>query len=155
MGWAPIPRQYLPRSSAILSFEIILAASALLSGLIALLIGTLCVRYTKIFFGMLTLAFGMLFHSFLYKFYAITGGDRACASCGPLLLGMEWRGGKTAFLTGPFYYYTLVLFAVPGFGDVAYHPIAVRPASARDPGKRRQGCVCRRRDFSHAAFAHL
>jgi branched-chain amino acid transport system permease protein len=96
---------------SILSFEIILAASALLSGLIALLIGTLCVRYTKIFFGMLTLAFGMLFHSFLYKFYAITGGDQGMRVLRPLLLGMEWRGGKTAFLTGPFYYYTLVLFA--------------------------------------------
>jgi branched-chain amino acid transport system permease protein len=96
---------------SIMSFEIILVASALLSGLIALLIGTLCVRYTKIFFGMLTLAFGMLFHSFLYKFYAVTGGDQGMRVLRPLLLGMEWRGGKTAFLTGPFYYYTLVLFA--------------------------------------------
>jgi branched-chain amino acid transport system permease protein len=96
---------------AILSFEIILVASALLSGLIALLIGTLCVRYTKIFFGMLTLAFGMLFHSFLYKFYAVTGGDQGMRVLRPLLLGMEWRGGKTAFLTGPFYYYALILFA--------------------------------------------
>jgi branched-chain amino acid transport system permease protein len=32
----------------------------------------------------------------------------------PLLLGMEWRGGKTAFLTGPFYYYVLFLFALMG-----------------------------------------
>ena len=46
---------------------------------IALLVGALCVRYTGIFFGMLTLAFGMLFHSFLFKFYDLTGGDRACA----------------------------------------------------------------------------
>ena len=27
---------------------------------------------------------------------------------------MEWRGGKTAFLTGPFYYYALLLFALLG-----------------------------------------
>jgi branched-chain amino acid transport system permease protein len=96
---------------AILSFEIILVASALISGLISLLIGILCVRYTRIFFGMLTLAFGMLFHSFLFKFYAVTGGDQGMRVLRPLLLGMEWRGGKTAFLTGPFYYYALVLFA--------------------------------------------
>ena len=32
-------------------------------------------RYVGIFFGMLTLAFGMLFHSFLFKFYYVTGGD--------------------------------------------------------------------------------
>jgi branched-chain amino acid transport system permease protein len=57
----------------VLSFEILLIAAALASGLVSLVIGTLCVRYTKIFFGMLTLAFGMLFHSFLFKFYSITG----------------------------------------------------------------------------------
>ena len=94
------------------SFELILLAAALGSGLISLVVGMLCVRYTRIFFGMLTLAFGMLFHSFLFKFYAVTGGDQGMRVLRPLLLGMEWRGGKTAFLTGPFYYYSLVLFAL-------------------------------------------
>jgi branched-chain amino acid transport system permease protein len=96
------------------SFELLLVAAALGSGLISVIIGMLCVRYTKIFFGMLTLAFGMLFHSFLFKFYAVTGGDQGMRVLRPLLLGMEWRGGKTAFLTGPFYYYALVLFALLG-----------------------------------------
>jgi branched-chain amino acid transport system permease protein len=98
----------------VLSFEILLVAAALISGLIALVIGMLCVRYTRIFFGMLTLAFGMLFHSFLFKFYSITGGDQGMRVLKPLLLGVEWRGGKTVFLTGPFYYYALVLFALLG-----------------------------------------
>jgi branched-chain amino acid transport system permease protein len=98
----------------ILSFEIILVAAALVSALVSLVIGLLCVRYTRIFFGMLTLAFGMLFHSFLFKFYPITGGDQGMRVLRPLLLGMEWRGGKTAFLTGPFYYYALMLFALLG-----------------------------------------
>ena len=98
----------------ILSFEAILAAAALISALVSLVIGSLCVRYTKIFFGMLTLAFGMLFHSFLFKFYSVTGGDQGMRVLRPLLLGMEWRGGKTAFLTGPFYYYALALFALLG-----------------------------------------
>jgi branched-chain amino acid transport system permease protein len=98
----------------ILSFELLLIAAALISGLLSLVIGLLCVRYTRIFFSMLTLAFGMLFHSFLFKFYSITGGDQGMRVLKPLLLGMEWRGGKTAFLTGPFYYYVLVLFALLG-----------------------------------------
>jgi branched-chain amino acid transport system permease protein len=98
----------------VLSFELLLLAAAVASALIALVIGALCVRYTKIFFGMLTLAFGMLFHSFLFKFYSITGGDQGMRVLRPLLLGMEWRGGKTAFLTGPFYYYALLLFALLG-----------------------------------------
>jgi branched-chain amino acid transport system permease protein len=98
----------------VLSFELVLITAALVSALISLVVGALCVRYTKIFFGMLTLAFGMLFHSFLFKFYNITGGDQGMRVLRPLLLGMEWRGGKTAFLTGPFYYYALVLFALLG-----------------------------------------
>ncbi len=98
----------------VLSFELMLITAALVSGLISVVVGALCVRYTRIFFGMLTLAFGMLFHSFLFKFYSITGGDQGMRVLRPLLLGMEWRGGKTAFLTGPFYYYALALFALLG-----------------------------------------
>jgi branched-chain amino acid transport system permease protein len=98
----------------VLSFEVVLLAAALASGLIGLAIGALCVCYTRIFFGMLTLAFGMLFHSFLFKFYGLTGGDQGMRVLKPLLLGVEWRGGKTAFLTGPFYYYALALFALLG-----------------------------------------
>ncbi|MCA6111127.1 branched-chain amino acid ABC transporter permease [Bradyrhizobium cenepequi] len=98
----------------VLSFELLLLVATLMSALVSLVVGALCVRYTRIFFGMLTLAFGMLFHSFLFKFYYITGGDQGMRVLRPLLLGMEWRGGKTAFLTGPFYYYALLLFALLG-----------------------------------------
>ncbi|HEY0219061.1 MAG TPA: branched-chain amino acid ABC transporter permease [Afipia sp.] len=98
----------------VLNFELIVLASAAISAAVALVIGTLCVRYTRIFFGMLTLAFGMLFHSFLFKFYAVTGGDQGMRVLRPMLLGMNWGGGKTAFLIGPFYYYVLALFALLG-----------------------------------------
>jgi branched-chain amino acid transport system permease protein len=98
----------------ILHIEIILGMAIVVSVAIALPVGALSVRYTRIFFGMLTLAFGMLFHSFLFKFYYLTGGDQGMRVVRPLLLGMEWRLGKTAFLTGPFYYYCLVLFVILG-----------------------------------------
>ncbi len=114
LGLGAYTAAVLTSKFGILSFEAILAAAALISALVSLVIGSLCVRYTKIFFGMLTLAFGMLFHSFLFKFYSVTGGDQGMRVLRPLLLGMEWRGGKTAFLTGPFYYYALALFALLG-----------------------------------------
>ena len=98
----------------VLHFELILATAVAASAAVALVIGALCVRYTRIFFGMLTLAFGMLFHSFLFKFYGITGGDQGMRVLRPLLLGMDPGGGKTAFLAGPFYYYCLVLFGLLG-----------------------------------------
>lgn len=97
------------------SIELILVSAIAAAALIAIPVGYLCVRYTRIFFGMLTLAFGMLFHSILFKFYGLTGGDQGMRVLRPLLFGMEFEGGKTAFLTGPFYYYALALLALLGF----------------------------------------
>jgi branched-chain amino acid transport system permease protein len=76
-------------------------------------VGLLCVRYVKIYFGILTLAFGMLFYSFLFKFYHLTGGDEGMPVRRPLLLGQAFVDlGKVEFLIGPFYYYSLALLLV-------------------------------------------
>jgi branched-chain amino acid transport system permease protein len=79
----------------------------------AALVGILCVRYVKIYFGMLTLAFGMLFYTFLLKFYRLTGGDEGMRVLRPWLLGLDLDGmPKTAYLAGPYYYYCLAVLAV-------------------------------------------
>ncbi len=97
----------------VLHLEAILAAAAGAAALVAVPLGLLCVRYVKIYFGMLTLAFGMLFYSFLYKFYALTGGDEGIRVLRPLLLGRAFADrDKVEFLVGPFYYYALALLAV-------------------------------------------
>jgi branched-chain amino acid transport system permease protein len=122
----------------ILSFEAILAVAALVAMLVAVPVGALCVRYTRIFFGMLTLAFGMLFHSFLFKFYGLTGGDQGMRVLRPLLLGLDPGGGKTAFLTGPFYYYALALFALLGLvmWRIVESPFGLHLRAVREnPGK--------------------
>ena len=93
--------------------EVILAVSAVAGGLVAALIGLICVRYVKIYFGMLTLAFGMVFYTFLVKFYRLTGGDEGMRVLRPLLLGHDFAAlGKTAYLVGPYYYYSLALLAL-------------------------------------------
>jgi branched-chain amino acid transport system permease protein len=98
------------------SLELVLLAAGLSATAIALPVGLLSVRYVRIFFGMLTLAFGMLFHSFLFKFYDITGGDSGMRVTRPTLLGMEHAElDKTAYLIGPYYYYCLVLLLAAGF----------------------------------------
>jgi branched-chain amino acid transport system permease protein len=45
------------------------------AGVVALIIGFLCVRHTEIYFAMLTLAFGMMIHSIIWKWRSVTGGD--------------------------------------------------------------------------------
>lgn len=95
------------------SFELAVAAAIVGAIVLAVPIGLLCMRYTKIFFGMLTLAFGMLFHSFLFKFYAVTGGDQGMRLPRPTLLGNSFPDlSKTEFLTGPFYWACLLLFVL-------------------------------------------
>jgi branched-chain amino acid transport system permease protein len=67
----------------------------------------------KIYFGMLTLAFGMVFYTFLLKFYKLTGGDEGMRMLRPWLLGSEWAGlSKTAYLIGPYYYFSLAVLAL-------------------------------------------
>jgi branched-chain amino acid transport system permease protein len=92
------------------SLEAILLAAAGLGGAAAALVGTLCVRYVKIYFGMLTLAFGMVFYTFLLKFYRWTGGDEGMRVLRPWLLGLDLDAmPKTEYLAGPYYYYSLAV----------------------------------------------
>ncbi len=48
---------------------------ALLAGVTALVLGVLCIRHTRIYFSMLTLAFGMMIFSIALKWRDFTGGD--------------------------------------------------------------------------------
>jgi len=93
--------------------EVILLAAGLAAAVVAAPVGALCVRYVKIYFGMLTLAFGMVFYTFLLKFYRLTGGDEGMRMLRPSLLGQEWAGfSKTAYLIGPYYYFSLAVLVL-------------------------------------------
>jgi branched-chain amino acid transport system permease protein len=98
------------------SMELNILAAMVISACIAIPIGLLCVRYVRIFFGMLTLAFGMLFHSFLFKFYDLSGGDSGIKVIRPHLLGQDFSNlDKTSFLIGPFFYYSIAVLVIFGF----------------------------------------
>jgi|SRR5579875_395502 len=96
--------------------ELILLCAVVVALVVAVPVGALCVRYVKIYFGMLTLAFGMLFYSFLIKFYTITGGDQGIPVRQPYLLGVfAAPGEQVRFLLGPYYYYCAVLLVLLAF----------------------------------------
>jgi branched-chain amino acid transport system permease protein len=104
---------FLTTHAGIRSLEVIVLVAAVLGALTAALVGLLCVRYVKIYFGMLTLAFGMVFYTFLLKFYRLTGGDEGMQVLRPLLLGLNLDAmPKTAYLVGPYYYYCLGVLVV-------------------------------------------
>lgn len=117
------------------SFEAMLAVAVLGALAVSLPIAALASRFTGIFFGMLTLSFGMLFHSFLFKFYDLTGGESGMRVPRPTLFGHAFDDlDKTAWLTGPFYHYTLVLLALLVFlmWRLVRSPVGLHLQAARD-----------------------
>ncbi|HZZ90927.1 MAG TPA: branched-chain amino acid ABC transporter permease [Usitatibacter sp.] len=138
------------------SFELILLVSGAVAVAVAIPIALLSVRYVKIFFGILTLAFGMLFHSFLFKFYNITGGDTGIRVERPTLLGHAFKEmDKTAYLIGPFYYYCVVLLAILGFvmWRLVNSPFGLHLVATRENRRKSEYLGVRVRFFRLIAFA--
>jgi branched-chain amino acid transport system permease protein len=137
------------------SFEVVLVAVTLGAMAAALPIGFLCVRYVGIFFGMLTLAFGMLFHSFLFKFYHVTGGDSGMRVPRMDILGLEFASyNKIEFLAGPFYYYCLALLVVFGLvmWRIVHSPFGLHLKAIRDNARKAEYLGVQVRRFRLAAF---
>ena len=138
------------------SLEAIMLVSALAAVLVAIPVGLLSVRYVRIFFGILTLAFGMLFHSFLFKFYNLTGGDTGLRVLRPSLFGFAFPNlDKTSFLVGPFYYYCLGLLAVMGLvmWRVVGSPFGLQLTAIRENRRKAEYLGVRARLFCMIAFA--
>jgi branched-chain amino acid transport system permease protein len=137
------------------SFELILLISGVVAVIAAIPVALLSVRYVRIFFGILTLAFGMLFHSFLFKFYDLTGGDTGIRVLRPSLLGMDFQEmDKTTFLIGPFYYYCLVLLIVLGFvmWRIVHSPFGMHLTAIRENPRKAEYLGVRVRLFRLIAF---
>ena len=100
------------------SMEVFVLAGILGSALVAALFGFLCVRYTRIFFGILTLALSQVLWSLAFKFFWVTGGSDGLRVPTPTLLGGTVRIGATAgqdkldFLSHRYYYYVLAIFVL-------------------------------------------
>jgi len=93
------------------SMELFLAGSIFVSTLLSVLFGFVCVRYTRIFFGILTLALSQVLWSLAFKFFWVTGGTDGLRVPTPMLLGVaSAKGDKIEFLSHGYYWYVLVIF---------------------------------------------
>lgn len=86
----------------------VLAAGAVGAGLVALVIGALCVRLSEVYFAMLTLAFGMMVYAIFHQWRSLTGGSDGVAGFPITGLGLGFSGQ----LADPVHYYYLVLIVV-------------------------------------------
>jgi len=137
------------------SFEAVLLAVVVFAMVLAVPIGFLCVRNIGIFFGMLTLAFGMLFYSFLFKFYHLTGGDSGMRVPRMNLLGLEFaQYNKIELLAGPFYYYCLALLIVSALlmWRIVHSPFGLHLRAIRDNARKAEYVGVHVHRFRLAAF---
>lgn len=99
------------------SMELLILGGVLCSAAFAALFGVVCVRHTRIFFAILTLALSQVLWTLAYKFFWITGGTdglRVPFANLALLGGLvRFSGGDTfaSFITS-YYYYVLAVFCV-------------------------------------------
>ena len=97
------------------SMEAFLLSGLVATALIALVFGFLCVRYTRIFFGILAMALSQVLWSLAFKFFWVTGGSDGLRVPTPTLLGglvTVGTGDKLDFLSHRYYFYVLALFAL-------------------------------------------
>jgi branched-chain amino acid transport system permease protein len=78
----------------------------------AALFGLVCVRYTRIFFGILALALSQVLWSLALKLFWVTGGTDGLRVPTPTLLGVMGGAGadKLEFLAFRYYYYVVAFF---------------------------------------------
>ena len=106
---------FLVKYGGIRSMEAFIVGGVLASFVVAALIGAVCVRYTRIFFGILALALSQVLWSLAMKFFWVTGGTDGLRVPTPSLLSglvTSATSDKTAFLAHRYYYYVLAVFIV-------------------------------------------
>jgi branched-chain amino acid transport system permease protein len=96
------------------SLEVFIVGGILASAAVSALFGFVCVRYTRIFFSILTMALSQVLWSLAFKFFWVTGGSDGLRVPTPSLLGTHVAPGedKMTYLAHRYYYYVLVIFVV-------------------------------------------
>jgi len=102
------------RYSGITSMELFILGGLLASAALAALFGVVCVRHTRIFFAILTLALSQVLWTLAYKFFWITGGtDGLRVPFAKLtLVGGLVSADQFDKFVDAYYYYVLAVFCI-------------------------------------------
>jgi branched-chain amino acid transport system permease protein len=103
---------FMVRYLGIQSMELFILVGLILSGMVSALFGYICVRHTRIFFGILTLALSQVLYSLALKLFWITGGTDGLRVPRPTLVGglFTFTSGGFPRFVSHYYYYVLALF---------------------------------------------
>ena len=108
---------FIVRDLHVQSMELCILAALATTLVISALFGYVCVRHTRIFFGILTLALSQVLWSLAFKFFWVTGGTdgiRVPRNQMTLLAGLIDFKGSGAYqkFVYSYYYYVLALFVI-------------------------------------------
>src|SRR6266699_3962637 len=108
---------FIVRDLGAQSMELCIIGGLMGTVLVSALFGFVCVRHTRIFFGILTLALSQVLWSLAFKFFWVTGGTdgiRVASANLTLLAGLiDFRGpGAYQRFVFAYYYYVLGLFVI-------------------------------------------
>jgi len=147
---------FLVKYGGVRSMEAFVVAGVLASLVVAALIGSVCVRYTRIFFGILALALSQVLWSLAMKFFWVTGGTDGLRVPTPTLLGVLGAPGadKTTFLATRYYYYVLVVFAIATavMWVIVHSPFGKALQAIRDNETRAEFVGVQVRRYRYVAF---
>src|SRR6476659_1139788 len=103
---------FIVRDLGLHSMELCILGGLAATLVVSALFGYVCVRYTRIFFSILTLALSQVLWSLAFKFFWVTGGTDGLRVPTPKLLGVVTgeNEDKIHFLSHGYYYYVLVIF---------------------------------------------
>ena len=115
------------------------------AGLVALVIGWVCLRLTGVYFAMLTLAFAQLVWSLVFQWGAVTGGDDGLVNIWPA----EWLKPTVV------YFYFVLIFSVCGIllmRHVQHSPFGYALRAARDSQRQAEATGINTRQIQLIAF---
>src|SRR5205085_6745301 len=138
------------------SMELFLLGTIAAALFVTVVFGYVCVRYTRIFFSILTLALSQVLWSLAFKFFWVTGGTDGLRVPTPKLLGVVTGESedKIHFLSHGYYYYVLVVFiaCVAVMWLIVHSPFGKALQAIRDNETRARFVGIRIRRYRFVAF---
>jgi branched-chain amino acid transport system permease protein len=139
------------------SMELYILLGLPVVAIVSALFGYVCVRHTRIFFGILTLALSQVLWSLALKFFWVSGGTDGLRVKRPTLLGgaidFAGSGGFSRFIVS-YYYYVLGVFVLSTaiVWLIVHSPFGKALQAVRDNETRAQFLGLRVRHLRWAAF---
>ena len=131
-----------------------IAGGVAIAGVAALLLGSLSVRHTRIYFSMLTLAFGMMIYSIAWKWRDFTGGDDGLVGIPRAALEIPGVVSLSVSAIERYYYVVLLLslLAIYAMHRLVRSPLGLTLQAIRDSETRAEYAGIAVRKYRLIAF---